>query len=636
VRSKNTIPSLIITLIAPLLILMLVSSTAFSVTSQRAVESIYVDISGYIKREPWMRPGGTVRVPMMGEANTLNPFTLTTSWEFMIIDLIYDTLVIVTPDLKFAGRLAKSWSVSPDGLTWTFRLYENAKWHDGYPVTADDVVYTFETLKKFANVTRFATLAPLIESIRAVDKYTVEIKLSKPYAPFLYMIASQVYIVPKHLWETFGIRTSSDMANFGNPVPIGSGPFVLAERKLQQYTKLVANPNYHLGRPLIDEIVFPVISNPEAMLLAFQKGEIDVMTWSIPYASIDKVKNIPNVVLHAVTELGARFMYFNCQRWPMSDVNFRKAVHHVIDLNYVAATIYQGYALPGAPGRLPPFLTPWYNNKIPDKETLYPFDLRKASELLDKIGFIDRDGDGWRDAPDGKRIKLIIYSPVYDPLRVRWGDILADNLKKIGVNVEHRPLEWTALVAQLKSGDWDMLIIGGLGSLDPDLLYDIFHSKGSWNMGRCTIPGLDELLEKQRFETDVTKRIELIHRIQEIIAENVPLLNAVHQQFVFAYRVDRFRGWVTGPVLSPDNWFSYMNLYSVELSKPPAEVVTTPPKTEIAPIFTPTTQPPTITTPLTLATSPVAGAERTWMTIIALLAVVVVAIVVVMLLRRGK
>lgn len=133
-RSKNTIPSLIITLIAPLLILMLVSSTAFSVTSQRAVESIYVDISGYIKREPWMRPGGTVRVPMMGEANTLNPFTLTTSWEFMIIDLIYDTLVIVTPDLKFAGRLAKSWSVSPDGLTWTFRLYENAKWHDGYPV----------------------------------------------------------------------------------------------------------------------------------------------------------------------------------------------------------------------------------------------------------------------------------------------------------------------------------------------------------------------------------------------------------------------------------------------------------------------------------------------------------------------
>jgi len=208
------------------------------------------------------------------------------------------------------------------------------------------------------------------------------------------MIASQVYIVPKHLWETFGIRTSSDMANFGNPVPIGSGPFTLAERKLQQYTKLVANPNYHLGRPLIDEIVFPVISNPEAMLLAFQKGEIDVMTWSIPYASIDKVKNIPNVVLHAVTELGARFMYFNCQRWPMSDVNFRKAVHHVIDLNYVAATIYQGYALPGAPGRLPPFLTPWYNNKIPDKETLYPFDLRKASELLDKIGFIDRDRDG--------------------------------------------------------------------------------------------------------------------------------------------------------------------------------------------------------------------------------------------------
>jgi len=606
----------------------------FKVYAQQPAESLYVDVTKYIRREPWMKPGGIVRVPMMGEANTLNPFTLTTSWEFMIIDLVYDTLVIVTPDLKYAGRLAKSWSVSPDGLTWTFKLYENATWHNGDPVTAEDVVYTFNLLKKFAKVTRFSTLAPLIESVKAIDTHTVEIKLAKPYAPFLYMIASQVYIVPKRLWEAYGIDTEEKMAAFGNPTPIGSGPFRLVDRKFQQYTKLEANPYYHLGRPLIDGILFVVISNPEAMLLAFEKGEIDVMTWSIPYATIEKVKNIPNVVLHAVTEYGARFMYFNCKRWPMSEVEFRRAVHHVIDLNYVASTIYQGYALPGSLGRLPPFLSPWYNPKIPDKETKYPFNLNLAAQLLDKIGFIDRDGDGWREAPDGRKVKLIIYSPVYDPLRVRWGDIITENLRKIGVNVEHRPLEWTALVAQLKSGDWDMLIIGGLGSLDPDLLYDIFHSKGAWNLGGCSIPELDDLLEKQRFETNVEKRVEIIHKIQEILAEQVPLLNAVHQQFVFAYRVDKFRGWVTGPTMSPDNWFSYMNLYSVELAKPPVEELTTPPKTEIKPIFTPTQSP----TPTEIkAATPLREEPRVGPLLLLLIVVAIIGLLVILfVVRRGK
>jgi peptide/nickel transport system substrate-binding protein len=581
-------------LAALIVLIMLLQTTMPVALSQK--EGMYANIFDYIHREPWMKPGGTVKVPMMGEAGTLNPFTFTTSWEAMIIDLVYDTLVILTPDLKFAGRLAKEWSVSEDGMVWTFKLFENATWHDGKPVTAEDVEFTYNLLRDIGNKTRWASLAVLIDRAEAVDRYTVKIYLKKPYAPFLLRIASQVYIVPKHLWQEIN---ETEIIKFKNENPVGSGPFIYVEHKPQQYYKLKANPNYHLGRPLVDEVVFPIISNPEAMLLAFQKGEVDVMTWSIPYASIPKVKNLPGVKLHPVLEYGARFVYFNCQRWPMNETKFRQAVHHLINLTYVVKVIYQGYALPGSLGRLPPTLKPWANPNVPPKEEKYPFSLEAAAKLLDEIGFRDVDGDGIREDPSGKDITIYIYSPAYDPLRVRWGEIIANNLKKVGVQVKYQPLEWTTLVNKLTSGDYDMLVIGGLGDLDPDILYDIFHSKGGWNMGKCSFPELDKLLEEQRFTVDIEKRKEIVWKIQEMLSELVPLLNAVHQQFVFAYRVDRFEGWVVGPFMSPDNFFSYMNIYSVEINKPPKTVA----KTTTTTMPTTTTASPSTTAPKATATT---------------------------------
>ena len=570
------------------------------VTHAQGGGGLYANIFDYIHREPWMKTGGTLRVPLMGEAGTLNPFTFTTSWEAEIIDLVYDTLVILTPDLKFAGRLAKEWSVSPDGKVWTFKLFENATWHDGKPVTAEDVAFTYNLMAKIGNKTRWASVAVLIDHAEVVDRYTVKIYLKKPYAPFLLRLAERIYIVPKHIWE--GIE---NILKFKNEHPIGSGPFIFVEHKPQQYYKLKANPRYHLGRPLIDGIIFPIISNPEAMLLAFERGEVDVMTWSIPYASIPKVKKIKGVRLHAVTEFGARFMYFNCKRWPMNLTKFRQAVHHLINLTYVVNVIYQGYALPGSLGRLPPTLKPWANPNLPPKEKKYPFSLEAAKKLLDELGIKDVNGDGWRETPDGKPFTLTIYSPSYDPLRVRWGEIIANNLKKVGIRVKYQPLEWTTLVNKLMSGDFDMLVIGGIGDLDPDILYDLFHSKGGWNIGKCSFPELDKLLEQQRFTVDLEKRKEIVWKIQEILAEKVPLLNTVHQQFVFAYRVDKFEGWVVGPFMGPDNWFSFMNVYSLEINKPPK---TTPKPTPTTPKTTPTTPKttpkPSPTTPTTPKTTP--------------------------------
>jgi peptide/nickel transport system substrate-binding protein len=615
--------------VALVLLLLLPVFSSVEVVTQGEV---YADIRNYIKREPWMVPGGTLRIPMMGEAGTLNPFTFTTSWEAMIIDNVYDTLVILTPDLKFAGRLAKSWELLPDGKTWVFKLFDNAKWHDGRPVTASDVAFTYNLLVKVGNKTRWSGVAILIDRAEVVDTYTVKIVLKQPYAPFLLRIAERIYIVPQHIWSNI-----SDVIDFKNENPIGSGPFLFVEHVPQQYFKLKANTNYHLGRPLVDEVIYPIISDPDSMLLAFMKGDIDEVTWSIPYASLDKVESVPSARLHPVSETGARYMYFNCQRYPTNETLFRRAVHHLINITEVVNVIYQGYALPGSLGRIPPNLSPWANPNLPPKEVQYPFSLEEAKQLLDQLGLKDVDGDGWREKPNGEKLKLTIYSPNYDPLRVRWADMIAENLKKVGINVEHVPLEWTTLVNKLTSGDFDMLVIGGVGDLDPDILYDIFHTNGGWNNGKCSFPDLDPLLEEQRFETNVTKRIEIVWEIQNKLAEYVPLLNTVHQQFIYAYRVDNFDGWVLGPFLSPDNFFTYMNIYNVKLVRTPTPTPTTPtptPTTSPKPATTPTSPSPTPAPATTPATTPPSGPDYTWAIVGVVIAVVVVAVVLVVLRRR--
>lgn len=620
-------PRLSVVCVAFLILLVPVFVSLLTATAQE--KSVYGNVFDYIRREPWMVPGGTLRIPMMGEAGTLNPLTFTTSWEYMIIDNVYDTLVVLTPDLKFVGRLAESWELLPDGKTWVFRLFRNAKWHDGRPVTAEDVAFTYNLLAEVGNKTRWASIAILIERAEVVDTYTVKIHLKNAYAPFMLRIAGRVYILPKHIWSNIG-----NVIEYKNENPIGSGPFVYVEHVPQQYHRLKANENYHLGRPLIEGVIFPIISDPDAMLLAFSKGEIDAVTWSIPYASIDRVLAIPHAKLHAVSETGARFMYFNCQRYPTSETKFRQAVHHLINITEVVEVIYLGYALPGSLGRLPQTLQPWANPNLPPKEKLYPFSLERAAKLLDELGLKDVDGDGWRETPAGEKLKLTIYSPVYDPLRVRWADILTLNLRAIGINIEHQPLEWTTLVSKLTSRDFDMLVIGGIGDLDPDILYDLFHTNGGWNMGKCSFPDLDELLERQRYATNINERIAIVWRIQEKLAEYVPLLNAVHQQFIFAYRTDSFDGWMVGPFTSPDNFFSYMNLYSVKLAKPPVPTPTsTPPPLTPTPTSTPTPM-PTLTPSPTPTTTPSIALDYTWVAVGVIIAIVAAAVVVNLLRRR--
>lgn len=174
-----------ITVILFLTLLLNISIFVPPLTLYSSPQTYQLTALNYIIRNPNIVPGGTFRDPMMGEANTLNPWMYSTSWEYMVISVVYDTLTTIAPDGNVVGVLAKSFEVSKDGKTYIFHLFENATWHDGVPLTAEDVVFTYKFLRDYGNITRWKDYAPYIKDAKALDNYTVEIDLTEPYATLL-------------------------------------------------------------------------------------------------------------------------------------------------------------------------------------------------------------------------------------------------------------------------------------------------------------------------------------------------------------------------------------------------------------------------------------------------------------------
>lgn len=528
-------------------------------------------LTKYVSRPSWKPRGGTARIPNFADVATLNPFMAASDWDLHAIELLYDPLVTQAPDLEYVGRLARDWTVSQDGLTWTFFLYENVTWHDGTRFTAKDCVFTFSVGLK-NKLGRFADIADWVNAVEMSGNYTFIIRMKMPYAPLLYVLGrplSPRYIVPEHIWSSLDATRFSNLDN-----PIGTGPFRLSEKKAGQYVKLKVNEKYHLGRPFVDEILFPIITNGDAMLLVLKAGEIDCMVWTIPYATVDQMKKEkqPNIVFDEWAETGGRYLIFQCSRYPTSEAWFRQMVAYCINATDVVNTIYLGYALPGDTAWIGPSFGKYYDPSL-SKEKVYPYSLAKAAEILDSHGFKDVDGDGWRETSNKTKMELTLYSPTveYDPQRARWGEMLANGMTKAGVKVSHKPLEWNTLMGYSDQGNFDMLITGGGASIDPDVLYEFYHSGGSRNkrQTRYSNPSLDTLIESQRKAVTESERVNTVKQAMQIISKELPYLQLVHQKFVYAHRTDKIDGWIFGPAyFTVENYCTFMNIYDVSLVKP--------------------------------------------------------------------
>ena len=470
--------------------------------------------------------GGSVVVAVSADPGGLNPAVTTQGGVHLVCGSIFSGLVAHDFNLNPVPDLAESWEVSPDGRTYTFRLAPGAVFHDGAPVTSEDVRFTFEQLLlKYHSRTR-ASVGDNLRRIETPDAHTVAFEFERPYSAFLQLVdVTNAPVMPKHLYEG-----TDPLTNPRNAAPVGSGPFKFGEWLKGDHLTLVRNEKYFkAGKPYLERVVYRVMPAASMSAIAFERGEVDYLTSAAPLDLL-RWKSTPGLV---VTDKGregyatVETLIPNLARAPLSDVRVRRAMAHAIDRQYIVDNVAFGMGVP-ATGPVSRALAWAYNPGV----AKYEHDPALADRLLDEAGY-GRDRGGVRF-----RLKFVhaaSYAKVAEALR--------DQLRAVGINVELRLMEFAAAVdAVYVKKDFDLGFASFENGPDPDI--GVKRTVVSSNIGPIPFsngagyrhPKVDELFARAASETDRQKRAAAYFEAQDILVEDVPYLWLYEPKSAAAYR----------------------------------------------------------------------------------------------------
>jgi peptide/nickel transport system substrate-binding protein len=518
----------------------------------------------------------TVRIGWGGAPADLNPGLGVLNEDYTVYDLIYDSPLSLDFQGVFQPELATEWSVSDDGLTWTMKIREGVTFHDGSPLTAEDVAFSINLYRDTEGFPLLPSYLGVFTAIEAPDATTVSLTTESPIGNFEYRMVP-MYVLPKAIWE--GI---DDPVAFPNEEMIGSGPFTLTEYSQDEFVTLSANPNYWDTVPSVSRVIFQTFTNPDARVQALINGELDMIT-EFPATAIASMRNSSNVTVAQGAFFGGSLVdiMFNmidpancpteggvCSGHPaLRDLAVRQALAHAVDKQQLIDTILLGLGDVGL-GMVPTGLTAWFADELLAED--YAFDLGQANFLLDSAGYVDTDGDGIRECPTAEcgatgDLTFRMNFPTDSDSAPRMADTLSGWWGEIGVAVQIQGLDADALTSICcPSFDYDVILWSWTSDTDPEGLLGVMLCDeiptGFSETGFCD-PAYDDLYAQQAVETDPAARRELIVDMQRIGLEQVPYIIPYYTQRVQAYRSDRFTGWPdAGPVLSLEDPASLTNL----------------------------------------------------------------------------
>ena len=517
---------------------------------------------------------GTLRLGWTTEPDNLNPFIGYLAADYEIYYLNYDMLINYDPaTLKARPDLAVSWSHSPDGLVWTFKLRHGVKWQDGVPFTARDVAFTYNYIVD-NQLSAFDGYTDGITKAVAVGDDTVVMHCSHPKAN---MIGLPIPIVPQHIWSHVSPKAAA--TSFDNDPPvIGTGPFQVVEWKKGSYIRLRANPDYWKGRPHIDQILFENYTNAYSMTADAKSGALDG-AWGFPPALYKSLAADTSQKVCAYPAIGFDELTFNCSKGPfgnpvLRDPAFRQALNWAIDKNTINRLAYGGYVRPATsvvPDKTYQADLDWHWQ--PSAAQAYTFDLAKAGAALDAAGY-KLGPNGARLDKQGKPISLTLYVRAESLSSQVAGKLLTSWFRKIGLNVKLSVVSEGALsnliwntVKGKPAPNYDMFVWGWVGDVDPNFTMSILTSSqiGGWNQANWSDPAYDRLYTKQTSELDPQQRKATIWQMEQIIYQQSPFIPLIYNQNLESYNVKKWQGWVLSPAKIGGAWYtfemdSYLNL----------------------------------------------------------------------------
>ena len=512
-----------------------------------------------------------LRVGYSGAVDNLNPTAGFLVGEYEIWNLHYATLTDKSADdFSIIEGLAESWEEIEPGLSYTYTLREGLTWSDGEPLTAEDVAWNINTSVEQGWANHISTTQNLTAT--AVDERTVEIVSSVPDPKLPTM---DVYLLPKHIWEP--IATDGEaVATYDGLDGVGSGPFVIDEFLEDQSVTMVANPSYwgwNGEEPPIDRIVYQLFTNPDAMVAAFQNGELDVIN-PVPAGSVEALESDENVEVVVGAQGGFYELAINGgaaegQPHPaLLDIDVRRAIGHAIDEQAFIDDVWFGLVEPLET------ISPGADLKwVPDipEDQRYDFDVDLANQILDEGGYLDTDGDGIREMPDGTNPIVLRHGVLTtDETAQPFAELFTGWMEAIGIGVTLEPQDSDQLFQTIVDGTYDTFFWDWVPFVDPDPMLSYFTAAelGNYNDANWTDPRYDELYVEQNQEIDPERRLEIVHEMVSIFHDAAVYFPVLVESELQAYRTDRFEGWVrqpadTGPIIYSNTSPSYALLTPV-------------------------------------------------------------------------
>ncbi len=458
-------------------------------------------------------PPNVLVVGQIAEPKSLDPHAVTAVNDFRILMNVYDGLTRYKDGtLEVEPALAESWTVSDDGLTYTFTLREGVKFHDGTDFNAEAVKFNFDRMLKEDHPFHDTGPFPLsfffsaVEEVAVVDDYTVAFKLNAPYAPFLSNLAYPTgLIVSPEAVKQHG-------KDFGRN-PSGTGAYRFAEWEANAKVVVVRNDEYWDGAPSLEAVVYRPITDTNTRIAEMLSGNLDVMV-EVPPDSLGQFRDNPEYKVLEQAGPHVWFLILNAKEGPFANKEIRQAANYAINKSALVDNILQGTADIAA-GPTPPAFAWAYNESLEP----YPYDPEKAKALLKDAGY------------DGKELTFYVTeggSGMLDP--VAMGTAIQADLQAVGMKVKIETYEWNTFLGKVNpglEGKADMAEMAWMTN-DPDTLpylalrTEAWPDKGGFNSGYYSNPKVDELLNKARQVTDQDERAKLYQEMQTIVQEDAP------------------------------------------------------------------------------------------------------------------
>lgn len=506
---------------------------------------------GELEGEP-----SVLRIGWGGSPDSLNPGVAVLSEAFTLFELVYDAMYSLNLDGSYSLELAESATPSEDGRVWTFQIRDGVTFHDGEPLTAEDIAFSYNFYSQQEDFAFLPVYTEYFETVEAPDERTLVLTLTEPI-PNLESQLVFLYVLPEHIWSQYA---EAGAAEFENQEMIGSGPFRMVEYRQNEFIHLAAVKDHYLYPPKVDEVVFQTFDNQDALVQAIRAGQVDMIT-EMPATAYASLRNDPNVEVISGPPLSPELadIILNvtgeencppddgvCSGHPaLRDRNVRLALAHATDKQQIIDIVLLGLGEPGLT-LIPSSLGVWYNDTIED----YPYDVTLANQILNDAGYADTNGDGVREMPDGSRpLTFRLNWPNDSSNLPRMAELLSEMWAQVGVSLELQALDPDALTAVCcPAFDYDIILWGWGSDPDPSFLLSVYLSSeiptGTSETGYSN-PTYDDLYHQQATELDLDRRRELVWEMQRIVHEDIPYIIPYYDLAVQAYRPDRFSGWLT-------------------------------------------------------------------------------------------